>query len=1556
MVTYVPQPFVRPADAPIYYPTEEEFRSPLLYIQTIKEEAEKFGLCKIVPPKSFRPPFAVAKDTFKFKARYQRLSDLDAFSRSRHSFACMLRRFWTDQGWPAELVPQKIGNQVIDWCDLYIAVLRLGGFRAVSASADGWAHVASVLRIDYAGQPSAIKDLKALYEKNLLPYDEFRTQVELYLGKDHLAESLRKNPPVNKSAGCRRLEKKSDKVEESTKTDETKIPSSEISSCAAAQETADPGAENSSRPDENGDGPDCKKEEKRVRARRSTSQVCYSEMVCEVCKQTDDYDNLKFCEKCETTYHLKCIPAAIRKDKAKLWLCPRCMKETYDGLRSCHTYGFETSNTLYTLDEFQKKADNFKKSHFGSTTVGLQEVEKEFWRLLGDPNGETVVEYGADLHRGELGSSGFPTESDRPYLRDSEKEYIDHPWNLNKLPDNELSILRHITAQISGMKTPWMYVGMVFSAFCWHTEDHWSASINYLHMGDPKTWYGVPGSYAEEFEKAFKMLVPVLTESNPDLLHQLVTHMNPTVLNCCGVPIYRMDQRAGEFIVTFPRAYHAGFNQGFNFAEAVNFCLADWIPHGRLSINHYSNCKRELVFSHDELICAMADQASLLHQTIAKACHTDFLHMVEEESASRQNLTDKGIVLDDEPTLFEFMDDHERSCSICHTTLFLSAVQCECSNEKLACGKHAEQLCTCGMESKRLLYRYTIEDLKKLLERLLKRSEEEDSEEYKPPVAAITGNNGSNKRAVTGADAKAGKRQKLSQDSPMDFFGDFEGSANNELKAAMKMAAELVSPQTITRGRDAGDISPAVKRWKLEDVEGLISSLLAFPGTSKEVSHIREYLRKYYNVQSEIRGIMQTKPEDQDFDVVRRVYDQARSTNIVIESLEDLQLIVQQTDFRERVAAAITDPRTTIGTLAEVLQTADEIYIRNPYIEDLVAAITKLIDEGRNLEIDAENIVSHRKQVTVGEAKGLIDRADAYTFDLKHVDHIRDGVEIVEKLADALQHAQASNQRIHMQEIRNILGSDLDINFHGGNIGVALELYKKGNEFLEKLHKLFFGNGATDTSHHETTLLEVLCPRQVHLVRGGETDDADTDTDEHDAKNSGTVDPEMGDPLDMDSKCHPFDLDLNDHYDVGEVTSLFERACWDEQIFYERLRESNCLKSALDSDSREESAQLRRELRWCVCGNMQQGTMIQCDSCFDWFHVSCTRMAEFICDDGTGEFGLVHQLVESIQFMCDMCQRGIRPHLDQLKKLVYEHKGIQRFITIPEMDLACLVIARAERWRLSAANVINELPSIVHQVNTACERDEESRVRRRTRDAVLALLLEGNLLEVKVPEWLFLYDFVHENFRKDRQEDDPPGPMILPARSYGRFPIAVDMISPLFRQLSKTYSRPAVVAPDMNHSSGHTIIESAMGNGKNGKPGGRKRNAWCNRDGGGNPTPGRSPRKQNGEVKSVNAFASTSPAKLTPRRRRMENCVAESATLVESNGDLNNTDTDGAERCYLCHGAFPPDQLPSTIYNSRIVAMCANCKKTQLDTTSKAPGETHAPIPTRNSPRRQRLK
>ena len=67
--------------------------------------------------------------------------------------------------------------------------------------------------------------------------------------------------------------------------------------------------------------------------------------------------------------------------------------------------------------------------------------------------------------------------------------------------------------------------------------------------------------------------------------HQFLRHksflVSPTTLAKSSCRPNHLVQHAGEFVITYPRGYHAGFNLGMNCAESVNFALECWIELGR---------------------------------------------------------------------------------------------------------------------------------------------------------------------------------------------------------------------------------------------------------------------------------------------------------------------------------------------------------------------------------------------------------------------------------------------------------------------------------------------------------------------------------------------------------------------------------------------------------------------------------------------------------------------------------------------------------------------------------------------------------------------------------------------------------------------------------------------------------------------------------------------------------------------------------------------------------------------------------------------------------------
>ncbi|XP_019936808.2 lysine-specific demethylase 4A isoform X1 [Paralichthys olivaceus] len=221
-----------------------------------------------------------------------------------------------------------------------------------------------------------------------------------------------------------------------------------------------------------------------------------------------------------------------------------------------------------TVHEFRKTSnmDKFCNPRY----VDFEELERKFWKnLTFNP-----PLYGADV-------SGTLYDPDVT------------EWNIGCLNTILDTVESESGIKIKGVNTPYLYFGMWKSAFAWHTEDMDLYSINYLHFGEPKSWYVVPPEHGKRLERLAKGFFPGNNQSCEAFLRHKMTLISPSILKKYGIPFEKVTQEAGQFIVTFPFGYHAGFNHGFNCAESTNFATQRWIDYGKQAT--LCSCRQDTV-------------------------------------------------------------------------------------------------------------------------------------------------------------------------------------------------------------------------------------------------------------------------------------------------------------------------------------------------------------------------------------------------------------------------------------------------------------------------------------------------------------------------------------------------------------------------------------------------------------------------------------------------------------------------------------------------------------------------------------------------------------------------------------------------------------------------------------------------------------------------------------------------------------------------------------------------------------------------------------------------
>jgi len=158
-------------EAPTYRPTADEFKDPLQYIQKIRNEAQRYGIAKIVPPDSWNPPFAIDTERFHFRTRRQELNSVEGGTRANLNYLDQLAKFHKQHGNSLTRFP-SVDKRPLDLYKLKKAVETRGGFERVCKQKK-WAEIGRDLGYSGKIMSSLSTSLKNSYQKWLHPYEEY---------------------------------------------------------------------------------------------------------------------------------------------------------------------------------------------------------------------------------------------------------------------------------------------------------------------------------------------------------------------------------------------------------------------------------------------------------------------------------------------------------------------------------------------------------------------------------------------------------------------------------------------------------------------------------------------------------------------------------------------------------------------------------------------------------------------------------------------------------------------------------------------------------------------------------------------------------------------------------------------------------------------------------------------------------------------------------------------------------------------------------------------------------------------------------------------------------------------------------------------------------------------------------------------------------------------------------------------------------------------------------------------------------------------------------------
>ncbi|XP_041962404.1 protein Jumonji isoform X1 [Alosa sapidissima] len=677
-------PFEGVTDVPVFEPSAQEFQDPLAFVARVRERAEPFGLCRMVPPPCWRPECKL-KDEMRFVTQVQHVHKLGRrWGPNVQRLACIRKHLRTQAISLDE--PPLIGGCELDLARFFQLINDMGGMQQVS-DLKKWSRLADLLGIPKSAQDRLAK-LQEAYCQYLLSYDSLpaaeraRLECEVLADKEQLERH--KGP----------LEGQADHSQQAL----LLLPRSEPKNGLLNGVLHPNGAHHHQgrlrelQLDTGGKASGASGTSNGSSSRRRTASQE---------KRAGGGG-----EEEETEQQ-----GGVLSDQHK------CV---YRGKSMSLTTFFRTARNTMNMC-FSKEPD-------------AAEVEEEYWRIVEERESHVAV------HCGRIDTkthgSGFPMGKSEPFSK--------HGWNLTVLPNNSGSILRHLGA-VSGVTIPWLNIGMVFSTSCWSRDQNRLPYIDYLHTGADCIWYCIPAEEKTKLDKVVHTLLQANGTPGLEMLEKGIM-ISPEVLCREGIRVHRTVQKSGQFMICFPGTFVAKVCCGYSVSETVHFATAQWMTMGHEAAKELKRRRMEEPFSTERLLYKMGMFESRRENKLLQSTISSLLRDLRDtEISQRQDLFKAGLrssaryrTLDSsqpptegrkKPSARLAEDTSDRRCQTCQHLCYLSMVVQESDNVVfcLECTLHLVQKRRSSRGLK-MMYRYDEEQMNSLLSRVSGRVQERSSE------------------------------------------------------------------------------------------------------------------------------------------------------------------------------------------------------------------------------------------------------------------------------------------------------------------------------------------------------------------------------------------------------------------------------------------------------------------------------------------------------------------------------------------------------------------------------------------------------------------------------------------------------------------------------------------------------------------------------------------------------------------------------------------------------------------------------------------------------------